>query len=275
MRIRIRRGWRVCAAALATAPLLLQSRAATAQAKFDGFVLDRFEPSVPVDAFFGVPSPAIGGHLQPRASITFDYAHRPFVYDKTATSSIPIVAAQGYLRVAGSLALWDRLLVSVDVPAALANSGQDPGVTGVDFHPPSGPAFGDLRLGLRGRIWGDFRRPFQIGVGSYLHLPTGSKDAYAGEGKVRGDVHVLLGGRAGRGVGLVWSASGGIKLRASESPLATFGAGAGVVFGEDRVQIGPELYGTAQLGGSARTVAAPDYEPKMNVTPNAVALKDD
>ena len=30
----------------------------------------------------------------------------------------------------------------------------------------------------------------------------------------------------------------------------------------------------ATLGGSARTIAAPDYEPKMNVTPNAVATKD-
>lgn len=31
----------------------------------------------------------------------------------------------------------------------------------------------------------------------------------------------------------------------------------------------------AELGGSARDVAAGTYEPKMNVTPNAVALKDD
>ena len=31
----------------------------------------------------------------------------------------------------------------------------------------------------------------------------------------------------------------------------------------------------AQLGGEARDVEAVAYEPKMNVTPNAVALKDD
>ncbi len=29
------------------------------------------------------------------------------------------------------------------------------------------------------------------------------------------------------------------------------------------------------LGGEARHVEAADYEPKMNVTPNAVALRDD
>jgi hypothetical protein len=31
----------------------------------------------------------------------------------------------------------------------------------------------------------------------------------------------------------------------------------------------------AELGGAAREVEAVAYEPKMNVTPNAVALKDD
>jgi len=31
----------------------------------------------------------------------------------------------------------------------------------------------------------------------------------------------------------------------------------------------------ATLGGEAREVEAVAYEPKMNVTPNAVALKDD
>ena len=31
----------------------------------------------------------------------------------------------------------------------------------------------------------------------------------------------------------------------------------------------------ASLGGESRAVEAADYEPKMNVTPNAVALKDD
>ena len=30
----------------------------------------------------------------------------------------------------------------------------------------------------------------------------------------------------------------------------------------------------ARLGGAAREVAVADYEPKMNVTPNAVATKD-
>lgn len=31
----------------------------------------------------------------------------------------------------------------------------------------------------------------------------------------------------------------------------------------------------ATLGGDQQAIAAVEYEPKMNVTPNAVALKDD
>lgn len=31
----------------------------------------------------------------------------------------------------------------------------------------------------------------------------------------------------------------------------------------------------ATLGGEAREIIVAEYEPKMNVTPNAVALKDD
>ena len=31
----------------------------------------------------------------------------------------------------------------------------------------------------------------------------------------------------------------------------------------------------ATLGGDARALESAEYEPKMNVTPNAVALKDD
>jgi OmpA-OmpF porin, OOP family len=221
---------------------------AHAQTKVEGFALDTFDPSVPVDAFFGVPSPAIGGHLELRGAVLFDFALRPFKYDDGSTTTF-VVKSQGYLRADVSFALWDRLLVSLDMPFALANSGTDPNDPRFDFHPPGKAAVGDLRVGLRGRFYGDFRDPFQIGLGADLYAPTGSPDAYTGEGGVRGKFQLLLGGRAGTGVGFVWSAAGGVMLRAGDVPMATFGGGAGLVFGEDRFQVGPEVYGNASLGG--------------------------
>lgn len=234
---------------------LLAPRGAQAQTKVNGFALDAFDPSVPVDAFFGVPSPAIGGHLEPRAAVIFDYGLHPFKYELPSRTTY-VVGSQGLLHVAASLALWDRLLVSVDMPFALVNSGTDPGDNRFDFHPPSKPAVGDLRVGLRGRIYGDFRDPFQIGLGANLFAPTGSPDAYTGEGGVRGAFQLLLGGRAGGNVGFVWSATGGAMLRAGDVPMATFGGGAGITFGEDRLQIGPEIYGSAAIGGTRHELPA-------------------
>ena len=244
------------AVAASAALVACPARDAKAQAKVEGFALNQLEPAPAGDAFFGVPSAGVGGHLVPRAMVMFDYAHRPLRYSSSAGET-PIVASQGFLRVDASLALWDRLQVSVDMPFAIVQSGQDPQIPGVDFHPPSSAAVGDLRLGLRGRIAGGDRDPIQIGLGSYLFLPTGSTDGYAGEGAARGMFQALLGGRVGTSVGFVWSAAGGVELRGGSRPhQLVFGGGAGLMLGGDLLQIGPELYGSTDLGGEPLTAGS-------------------
>jgi OmpA-OmpF porin, OOP family len=226
---------------------------ASAQTKVDGFALNPFEPAPAGDAFFGVPSAGVGGHLVPRAVVMFDYAHRPLRF-RTDAGETPIVASQGFLRVDASLALWDRLQLSVDMPFALVQSGQDPNIPGIDFHPPTSAAAGDLRFGLRGRLAGGDRDPIQLGLGSYLFVPTGSKDGYDGEGAARGMFQALLGGRVGRDVGFVWSAAGGVEIRGGTRPhQLIYGGGAGLMIGGDLLQIGPEVYGATDLGGEPLT----------------------
>lgn len=226
---------------------------AAAQTKVEGFALNQLEPAPAGDTFFGVPSAGVGGHIIPRAMVMFDYAHRPLRF-RTDAGETPIVASQGFLRVDASLALWDRLQLSVDMPFALVQSGEDPRIPGIDFHPPSSAAVGDLRFGLRGRLAGGDRDPIQVGLGSYLFLPTGSTDGYTGEGSVRGRFQALLGGRVGASTGFVWSAAGGVELRGGSRPhQLVFGAGAGLMIGGDLLQIGPELYGATDLGGEPLT----------------------
>jgi len=242
--------------ALATAAA---SNAANAQTKLEGFTLNQFDPASPGDAFFSVPAPWVGGHLVPRAAVLFNYAHRPFQIELPnaggTVTTTDIVASQGILHVDASLALWDRLLVGVDVPIALLQSGAAPPIAGVDFHPPSGPAIGDLRFDLRGRILGEYHDPFQIGASGSIYVPTGSPDDYTGDGAVRGTFRLLLGGRAGRTVGFVWSANGGVHLRArGDAPAILFGAGAGLTFLDERITVGPEIYGSAQIGGDPLSV---------------------
>src|SRR5262249_41815745 len=152
--------------------LALPPRDAMAQ-KAAGFALNQFEPAPAGGAFFGVPQPAVGGHLVPRALLEFDFALRPFHLPlPRPTQQTHIRPGQGFLRADASLALWDRLLVSADMPVAIVNTGEDPRVPGVDFHPPKGAAVGDLRIGARGRIFGNYRDPFQLGLGGSLYLPT-------------------------------------------------------------------------------------------------------
>src|SRR5271156_928673 len=87
----------------------LGSRSAAAQQR--GGAIERFEPVPAGDAMFGVPSPAVGGHLVPRASAIFDFAYQPLSIQDGNTRST-IVSRQAFLHLDLSLSLWDRILVS-------------------------------------------------------------------------------------------------------------------------------------------------------------------
>ncbi|EYF07619.1 OmpA family protein [Chondromyces apiculatus] len=241
-------------AATATAAALL---ATTAGAQAQGFALDQLDPTPAGDVFFGVPSPAAPGHLEPRAYIAFDYGAQPI---HLRTEDVDVVAGQAFLRVDASLALWNRVLLSVDMPLAVLQSSNDPGLPGITFTALEAPQVGDLRLGLRVRLLGEDAGPFQLGLGGYVFAPTGNAAQYTGEGAVRGAPHLSLGGRAGSSVGFAWTASGGVELTGAGNPhVATFGAGVGLLLGGDTFQIGPEVYGTAPLGGGdLRLSATPD-----------------
>jgi outer membrane protein OmpA-like peptidoglycan-associated protein len=220
----------------------LAARTASAQATG---ALERFQPAPAGDAMFGVPSPAIGGHLVPRATAIFDYAYKPLSIEDQNGKRYAIVSQQAFLHVAASLALWDRLSLSVDMPFAVLQAGDSPTVAGQTYVSPSGAEVGDLRLGARGRIYGGYWDPFQIGVGGYVWVPTSPAGSFAGE-STRGQPHLLLGGRAPY---FVWNLAVGTTLRSSAHPH-TFdgGAGAALVLGDNSFfQIGPEVTVSAPL----------------------------
>jgi len=251
-------------AATASAAVLLAIAGGAQAQSAGGFALNQIEPAPAGDVFFGVPSPFAAGHLEPRAYLLFDYSAHPI---HLRTEDVDVVSAQGFLRADASLALWDRLLVSADMPVAIVQSGDDPGIPGITFTALEAPQAGDLRLGLRLRVLGADGGPFQLGIGGYLFVPTGNPEQYTSEGAVRGAPHLSIGGRLGSSVGFVWTASGGVKLTGSESPqTATFGAGVGLLLADDRLQIGPEIYGSAPLGGDLQLSATPETRTTADVT---------
>ncbi|WP_437563665.1 OmpA family protein [Sorangium sp. So ce542] len=255
-------------AAAASAAVLMTLASASRGQSTGGFSLDRFEPAPAGDAFFGVPSPAAPGHLAPRVHAMLDYAHRPI--HSSGDTPIDLVSSQVFLRLDASLALWDRVLLSIDAPLAIAQGGDDPGIPGVEFTELTAPEMGDLRFGARIRLLGADRGPFQLGVGGYLFAPTGSPAQYTGDAEVRGAFHASLGGcvdLAHGALGLLWSASGGVDLGGGPNRprQVMFGGAAGLLLGGDLLQLGAEAYGAAPLGDELLLSSTPVQREEASV----------
>jgi OmpA-OmpF porin, OOP family len=231
----------------------LAASAAAQPAAQDPIALQRFEPAPAGDRFFGVPSPFAAGDPDLHLMLLGDYAHNPLVLSQ-GDEETSIVEHQLIAHLNATLALWNRLHVNIDVPVALLQSGESPTVVGGStFTSPSGAEFGDLRAGLRLRLVGEYHDPFQLGLGGYIWFPTAGDGGFLGNGSVRGQPQLLLGGRIADRV--VWSLAGGPEFRddgsyanVAQGRMLTWGAGIGFLLGDlRRVQIGPELLGTVSL----------------------------
>ncbi len=219
------------------------------RAQAEGLPLNRFDPSPAGDRMFGVPSPTVAGEAVLRGALLFDYAHNPLVFYSTSRDASlgSVVQSQFFLHVNASLALWDRIGLNVVLPVALVQSGASPSVEGQAFSSPNKAELGDLRLGLRLRLFGEFDAPFQFAIGGYLWAPTGPSGQYMGDGKVRGLPQVLLGGVADR---FVWSFALGPQFRKTQTFAGVtagtqfqVGAGFGFLVDDARhLQIGAESY---------------------------------
>jgi outer membrane protein OmpA-like peptidoglycan-associated protein len=222
-------------AALAT---LFVARFSAAQQPSATGALERFQPSVPGDALFGVSSPSVGGHLIPRARAVFDFGLSPLAIQE-GDKRTAIVSQQTYLHLGLSLPLFNRALVSFDMPFALAQSGDSPTVAGVAFPSPAGADVGDLRLGARVRLFGEDTNQFQVAAGAYFYVPTGPSGSYAADGSIRAEPHIIVGGRVKQ---FFYSASLGTTIRASQRPSSfDFRAGAAIVLKDGFFQAGPEF----------------------------------
>ena len=186
--------------------------------------------------------------------VMLDYAHNPLlVYTEDADGETEnlggIVEHQLYLHLNGSFGLFEWVSINVDIPIAVYQGGDSPEVGSTAFSSPDSAQFGDLRLGARVRLWGEYHDPFQIGVGGYLWFPTGPSDdgSYVGDGYFRGLPLIYAGGLWDERV--AWSFSAGPEIRASHSFTGTtqgtsmyLGAAGGVLLGPERQwQVGPEI----------------------------------
>jgi OOP family OmpA-OmpF porin len=224
-----------------------------------GFALSRFEPAFAGDPLFGVASPYATGDRELHAMALLDYAHDPLVLRgaQSGKNLGSIVSDQVLFHLDATYALWRRLAINLDLPVTFQR-GDQPSYGTLSFQQPSAAGLGDLRIGGRVGIVGEASDPFQLGIGAMLWLPTGTRSAFAGDGSVRGEPQVIVGGVTTH---LVWSMAGGPELRAARqfvnvAPGSGFRWGAGVGFlpGDGTFQIGPEVTGGVSFAGTSTRI---------------------
>lgn len=235
--------------------------AAPVKAEQPSIALDRFDPSQAGDRMFAVPSPFVAGALTPHFMVVGDYAHNPLLVSTAKSDQVvgAVVGSQLFLHLNATLALWNRLNININAPIALQQSGDNPERGAQSFISPSSAQFGDLRVGLRVRLYGNYTDIFQAALGGSLWLPTGSSNSFVSDGKVRGMPHVILGGRADK---FVWSFLAGMEFRPSlqfasvaQGSMVRLGGGIGFLIGEKKnFQVGPEFSAALTIDDvSART----------------------
>lgn len=263
--MKVSRSFRQAGLRLATIVVGIIASSATSFAQTSRNVdLPRFEPSPAGDRFFGVPSPYTPGEAVLHAGVLLDYAKNPLIItDQSGATAGHVVEHQLLLHLNVAVTLMERLALNADLPLALVNRGDGTVEVGTfvgagAFISPSGAGMGDLRLGARLRLFGGYHDPFQIGIGGYLWLPTGTRNDFLTDAKVRGQAQLLLGGRIDR---FIWTAMGGPTFRAAQTygdvrtgSQMSWGAGAGVLLLNGRdLQLGVETFGGATFSTSMRS----------------------
>ena len=262
---RARGGFRLGLGISAAFALTMATRGASAQitggptpAADAGFAVDRFEPAPAGDLGFGVQQPTVRGKLLVNGALILDYAHAPLVLRFNGVNNDAtvgkIVSRQMSLHLAASIAIAERVLLSVDAPTIVQNEGDSPSTAaGTRFESPGSSVAGDIRLGARVRLFGEIDAPFQLALAGYLWAPTGSRQNFTSDGKVRGNPSLIVGGLISDVI--LWSATGGITLRPSTRVLSTsvdheltYGAQVGALVLQKMLLIGPELYGSTSFG---------------------------
>ena len=232
-----------------------------------GVALNQFDPSPAGDDFFSLPSPhSVGETVEPRAKLVFDAASKPLrLVGEMDTADI--VDSQIFMHVNVSMAFFDRLLIDALVPVAIAQSGDNPSLQGIDAQSPSSAEIADMRVGLRIRLYGEYQDPFQIGIGSYVFVPTRGEGAFVGEGSVRVTPYLTAGGRFNAGIDWIYTAYGGFAVRGSNNSSAMrYGAGFAADLFDGLWQIGPEFFASTPVQDAPYQLSEVDVIPADDST---------
>jgi outer membrane protein OmpA-like peptidoglycan-associated protein len=229
---------------------------AAAQPTADGFSLNRFEPSERGSEWFTNESLDLRGDQRFAAGLVIDYGHKPLVlYNDNGNERSAIVENQLFGHVGGSVILIDRLRFGLNLPIAIYQNGEGGSTATQTFSSDNKTTIGDLRLTGDVRIVGEYGGPFNFAGGLQIFAPTGSRDSYTGDGKVRLAPRLMTAGDIDM---FTYAARLGFTWRANDedfagSPMGSefnFAAAAGIHADEKRLVVGPEIFGSTVVTDS-------------------------
>lgn len=237
-------------AMIAAAIVLLSASHAQAQnAIVPGFALDRFSPAESGTDWFAADSVSYAGDGRLAIGLVGDWAYRPLVLEADNGPSSAIVEHQLFAHLGIALTLWERFQLAFALPfePLVAGHGADDGQ--VRFATAKGGKLGDMRLGTAVRVYGQADGAFRLGLGAQVECPTGSRPAFASDGKVRVRGRLMFAGDVGAwaysaGVGAQYRARSDSYADAAMGSEVNFVAATGLRFLDRRLLVGPEVYGS-------------------------------
>lgn len=229
--------------------------AGSASAQTEGFALNRFDPSERGSDWFSTESLDLRGHNRSAFGLIGDWSYKPLVlYDADGDEIAAIVEHQLFAHLGFSHIMWDRVRFGASLPVAALVSGED-GDANASVSTEDATTIGDLRIGGDVRLLGEYGGPLTSALGLHIHLPTGSQDSFTGDGKPRIVPRVSA---AGDLDDFAYSGRLGISIRTQNENFADepfgsellFGAGAGMRLMQDKLLVGPEIYGSTVVSDS-------------------------
>ena len=228
----------------------LNTSAASAQER-TGWALNRFDPAPTGDAFFTAEHPWYSQTRRFAVGLFGDYAINPLnlvrIDPGTSTETgSNAITGMFVLHAGAQVSFLDRVGVHLSLPVSLYQSGSSTGVTPL-VAAADGPAVGDLRIGLRARLFGHADQDvFSAHVGVNLFAPIGARASNTGDETLRVEPRLTL---AGRGGPIRWSLTGSFQVRSNVDVLNValgndlrLTAAVGLVLADQRLVIGPEVY---------------------------------
>lgn len=185
------------ASVLATVFVLLALTSGNAAAQ-EGFSLNRYTPAEQGSDWFANDSLDFRGSGRLAVGGVLDFSLKPLViYDGDGDEVAAVVEQQFYLHAGLAVNLFDRLRLAGNLPILLLNTGETADFNGETLEIEEGAGLGDAHLSADLRLFGTYGGPLSLAVGAQLFLPTGTQDAYSGDGSIRFRPRLMAAGDLG------------------------------------------------------------------------------